>query len=104
MKLLRTWEAAHAAARSRPAQAIAVMAAREGLSPQAFGQALEGLAFLSLQAQEPLFADGAVLDRNLTRLRAVQAQMGLMAARGPLPEVDGSLLRSALQAGPVSAP
>ena len=55
--------------------------------------------FFSLANQEPLFAQGGVLERNLSTVRDVQAYLGLVPTASPLPPVDGTVLRQALQAG-----
>jgi NitT/TauT family transport system substrate-binding protein len=97
VNLLRAWQAAHHALRSDPQSAIAVMARRERVSVADFRASLEGLVFLSLAQQQPLFRPGGLLERNLRDLRRVQAQLGLMPPKGPLPSVDGSLISAALQ-------
>ena len=96
VKLLRSWQAAHDEWRRNPQSSIAVMAKREGVSEAEFRASLDGLVFLSLARQQPLFRPDGVLERNLRDLRAVQAQLGLMPSSGPLPPVDGSLIRAAL--------
>lgn len=98
--LLRTWQAAHDLADAEPGPSLAFMAAREGVSAEAFRASLEGLVFESLPRQLPLFAAGGVLERNLRELRAVQASLALLPADAPLPPVDGSLLREALKRKP----
>ncbi|MFM8935565.1 MAG: ABC transporter substrate-binding protein [Vulcanococcus sp.] len=95
--LLRTWQAAQNAFRQDPRGSIHVMAKREGVSEADFRASLEGLVFLPLERQLPLFRPDGVLERNLRDLRRVQAQLGLMPATGPLPRVDGSLIAAALQ-------
>ena len=97
VRLLRAWQAAHDALRSHPEPALAVMARRQNVSVQAFRASLDGLVFLSLQEQQPLFKPGGLLERNLRSLREVQAQLGLLPADAPLPPVDGSLIQAAVQ-------
>ena len=55
--------------------------------------------FFSLANQEPLFVQGGVLERNLSTVRDVQAYLGLVPTASPLPPVDGTAIRQALQAG-----
>jgi NitT/TauT family transport system substrate-binding protein len=98
--LLRTWQAAQDLAVAEPGPATAVMAAREGVSAAEFRASLEGLVFVPLARQVPLFAPGGVLERNLKALRSVQASLALLPGDAPLPPVDGSLLREALQRKP----
>ena len=98
VRLLRTWQAAQNELRRDPQASIAVMARREGVSQAEFRASLDGLVFLPLERQQPLFRSGGVLERNLRDLRQVQSQLGLMPATGPLPPVDGSVITAALQA------
>ncbi|MFZ9951575.1 MAG: ABC transporter substrate-binding protein [Vulcanococcus sp.] len=95
VSLLRTWQAAQDELRRNPQGSIALMARRGGVSEADFRASLKGLVFLNLDRQQPLFARGGVLERNLQALRQVQAQLGLMPASGPLPPVDGSLIAEA---------
>lgn len=98
--LLRLWQAAHDRTLIDPARAHAIMAAREGVSPTAFAASLQGLVFLPLEVQRPLFEQGGVLERNLQDVRTVQASLDLLPRDAPLPPVDGSVLREALQQDP----
>ena len=95
--LLRSWQDAHTELEEHPEKAIALMASREGVSAGAFSASLQGLVFQSLNQQQALFQPGGTLERNLVDLREVQAMLGLMPADGPLPRVDGSLIKAALQ-------
>ncbi|WP_259721087.1 ABC transporter substrate-binding protein [Synechococcus sp. CS-1328] len=96
-RLVRVWQDAHDEADERPQPAIAIMARHEGVTEQAFRNSLEGLVFLSLYQQERLFAPNGVLERNLITLREVQAYLDLLPADAPLPPVDSSVIRAALQ-------
>ena len=100
VKLLRTWQAALETLRRSPEASMAVMARREGVSEADFRASLQGLVFLPLARQLPLFRPGGVLERNLRDLRQVQAQLGLMPATAPLPPVDGSVMAEALRSAP----
>jgi NitT/TauT family transport system substrate-binding protein len=97
VRLLRAWQAAHDALQRNPETALAVMARRQEISVDAFRASLDGLVFLSLQQQQPLFEPKGLLERNLRDLREVQSQLGLLPADAPLPPVDGSLIRAAVQ-------
>ena len=99
-RLLRVWQAAHQDADANPDSAIATMARREGVTDQAFRESLQGLVFLSLADQEPLFAAGGILHSNLRTVRDVQAQLGLLPTTAPLPPVDGTVIRQALDRQP----
>lgn len=98
-RLLRVWQAAHKEAAANPDAAIATMARLEGVTERGFRDSLKGLVFFSLANQEPLFAQGGVLERNLSTVRDVQAYLGLVPTASPLPPVDGTAIRQALQAG-----
>ena len=91
VRLLRTWQAAQNELRRDPQASIAVMARREGVSQAEFRASLDGLVFLPLERQQPLFRSGGVLERNLRDLRQVQAQLGLMPATF-LPSISTSPL------------
>lgn len=95
-RLLRVWQKAHDLAGRHPGSAIALMARREGVSPEEFRRALEGLRFESLARQRSLFGRGGHLERNLQSLQQVQVKLGLMDV-GPLPRVDGLPLDLALK-------
>jgi NitT/TauT family transport system substrate-binding protein len=97
VRLLRAWQAAHDELRRQPETALAVMARRQEISVEAFRASLDGLVFLSLKQQQPLFEPKGLLERNLASLRQVQAQLALLPADAPLPPVDGSLILAALQ-------
>jgi len=97
VRLLRAWQAAHALARSRPDQARAPMARREGLSVQEFAEAERGLVYFSLREQERLLAGAGPLARNLAAVQRVQRHLGLHAGEAPLPQVTPTLVQAALR-------
>ncbi len=97
VRLLRAWQAAHDLARSQPAEARAVMARREGLSPEEFAAAERGLVYFSLREQLPMLAPGGTLARNLEAVQNVQQQLRLVNPGSPLPRVSDGLLREALR-------
>lgn len=97
VKLLRSWQAAQDELRRDPQGSIALMAQREGVPEADFRASLDGLVFFTLDRQLPMFRPGGVLETNLRDLRQVQAQLGLMPSRGPLPPVDGALIAAALK-------
>lgn len=94
--LLRVWQQAHELARRDPS-AVAVMAAREGVSPAVFRDSERGLVYLSLQQQKPLLAPGGALQRNLAAVQAVQKQLGMVSGAAVLPAVSDTALRQALR-------
>jgi NitT/TauT family transport system substrate-binding protein len=96
-KLLRAWQAAHALRDRQSEVAIAVMAQRERLSPQAFREAEKGLVYFNLPQQQAMLATGGVLERNLRAVQRVQIQLGLVQPSSPLPRVDAGPVRAALR-------
>ena len=102
VRLLRSWQAAHALARAQPQQAQALMARREGISPAEFAQAERGLVYFSLRQQLAMLAPNGTLERNLRAVHRVQQQLHLIPASAggtavPLPRVSDAPLQEALQ-------
>lgn len=95
--LVRAWALAHAHAASHPDESDAVMAQREQLPLVEFRSTLAGLRFYTLEKQVPLLADGGPIARNLAAVQRVQRQLGLLPARGVLPEVTDEPVRQALK-------
>lgn len=96
-KLLQAWQAAHDLRRRDPGQAIAVMARREQLTPQAFLAAEKGLIYTDLPQQRPLLQAAGPLARNLRNVQRVQIQLGLLNPASPLPRVSDRPLLAALR-------
>lgn len=96
-RLLKVWQRAHSDALRHSDAAIALMARREGVTPQEFRHALEGIGFHTLAEQQPLFVPGGGLERNLKALQRVQVSLGLLMAGGPRPRVDGAPLDRAIK-------
>jgi len=96
-KLLRVWQAAHTLRQRQPEAAIPLMARREGLTPEAFQQAEQGLVYFNLLQQRAMLAPGGVLSRNLRAVQQVQVQLGLVKPGSPLPSVSDAPLKAALQ-------
>ncbi|MFM7087388.1 MAG: ABC transporter substrate-binding protein [Cyanobium sp.] len=99
-RLLRAWQAAHDLRRRDPDTAIAPMARREMVSPQAFREAERGLVYFDLAQQRPLLAAGGPLERNLRAVQRVQRQLGLIRSGSPLPQVNAAPLEAAITAPP----
>ena len=96
-RLLRTWQAAHDLAKAEPAMAEALMARREGLTPEEFRSAEEGLVYPPLREQEAMLAPGGVLERNLLAVQQVQKALKLVASDSALPKVSQAPLQAALR-------
>ena len=95
--LVGAWQAAHrAAAQDRP-RAVALMAARERLSPQEFEQAERGLRYFSLSQQRALLRPGGPIAANLRAVQQVQQQLGLSQRGAPLPPTTEAYVSAALQ-------
>lgn len=94
--LLRIWQQAHDLARRDPS-AIAVMAAREGVSPAVFRDSEKGIVYLSLNQQQSPLSPGGALQSNLAAVQAVQKQLGMISGQAVLPTVSDQALRQALQ-------
>ncbi len=93
--LIRAWQAAHDAARRNPAQAIALAAQREQLTPEEYRQAEQGLVYFNLDQQRPMLQPGGVLARNLEAVKAVQERLKLTAPGAPVPKVDARYVEAA---------
>lgn len=96
-RLLRAWQAAHDLAKAEPAMARALMARREGLTPDEFRTAEEGLVYWPLREQEAMLAPGGVLERNLLAVQQVQKALQLVASGSALPRVSQAPLQAALR-------
>lgn len=88
VRLVRSWQAAHALRRSRPEQAVPLMARREGLTPAEFTATEQGLRYPGLADQRALLAPDGPLQRNLAAVQRVQEQLGLLTPGAPLPSVS----------------
>ncbi len=96
-RLLRAWQAAHDLAKAEPAMARALMARREGLTPDEFRTAEEGLVYWTLRQQDSMLAPGGTLERNLLAVQEVQKALKLVAPGSPLPRVSQVPLQAALR-------
>ncbi|MEB3263730.1 MAG: ABC transporter substrate-binding protein [Synechococcus sp.] len=95
-RLLRVWQDAHASARRDPG-ALDIMAAREGITADAFRRTEGGLVYTDLPAQKALLAPGGILARNLAAVLAVQKDLGVIEGPAPLPRVETEPIRRALE-------
>ena len=95
--LVRAWEAAHQAARQDRVRAVALMAARERLSPQEFEQAERGLRYFSLREQAAMLRSGGPIASNLRAVQEVQHQLGLSQRNAPIPPTTEVYVVNALQ-------
>jgi NitT/TauT family transport system substrate-binding protein len=96
-QLLRVWDRAHQRARSHPQTSVAVMARREGQTPEAFRQSEAGLRYSSLQEQQALLQPGGAVERNLRQVQTVLRNLGVSPAGSPRPAVSDAPLQSVLQ-------
>ena len=97
VRLVRSWQAAHALRRSRPDEAVPLMARREGLSPQEFNTVEQGLRYPPLAEQRSMLAPAGQLQRNLQAVHRVQGQLGLLTPGAPLPSVSDAVVTAALR-------
>lgn len=97
VRLVAAWQDAHELRRAAPAEATALMAQREGLSPEELRQAERGLVYTSLRQQLPMLASGGPLERNLRAVRRVQEKLSLLRPGSPLPRVSNVIIGEALR-------
>ena len=97
VRLLRAWEAAHRLRQTSPAEAVPLMARREGLTAEEFSRAEQGLVYLPLEEQHAMLLPGGLLQRNLKAVQRVQAQLGLLTPGSPLPSVSDAAVTAALR-------
>jgi len=64
-RIVRAWDQSLAYAAAHPAEARELMASRERLSVEEFGEALAGITLLGSDAQRPLFEPGGPLARAI---------------------------------------
>ena len=81
--LIRTFQRAQRWAKEQPQKAYEIMARREGLTPEAFHQALtEGIALPSPQEQEALLRKGGSIADALVRANDILMHSGQMTTSG----------------------
>lgn len=100
VKLLRSWQRAHAWARRNPAEARTILARHLKLSESAVARVEEGLAYFPLAQQLEMLRPGGPISENLRAVQGVQQQLGIVRADAPLPQVSDALVREALWRGP----
>lgn len=81
--IIRAWDRAVAFSLESPAEAHAIMAARERISPEEFGDALSGIRVLSSHEQRDLLAPGGAAERSL--VNAVETLKSIGQVEGDLP-------------------
>lgn len=97
VRLVRSWQAAHALRRSRPDATVPLMARREGLTPQEFQATEQGLRYPELAEQRAMLASNGQLRRNLQAVQRVQGHLGLLTSGAPLPSVSNAAITAALR-------
>ena len=97
VQLLRSWQAAHSLRQSSPAEAVPLMARREGLTAEEFSRAEQGLVYPSLTEQRAMLLPGGLLQRNLQAVHRVQEHLGLLTPGSPLPSVSDAAVTAALR-------
>jgi NitT/TauT family transport system substrate-binding protein len=100
VKLLRSWQRAHAWARRNPAEARSVLARQLKLSDSAMARLEAGLAYFPLAQQREMLRPGGPISENLRTVRDRQQRLGIVRADAPLPQVSDALVREALRRGP----
>ena len=95
--LLRAWQAAHTLRREQPRASLVLMARREGLSPEAFAEAEQGLRYFSLRDQLAILRPGGPMEATLRKVRRVQESLNLVKPGSPLPRVSDAAVAEALR-------
>ncbi len=95
--LLRAWQAAHGLRREQPKASLELMARREGLSPEAFAQAEQGLRYFNLRDQLAILRPGGRLEVTLRKVSQVQESLTLVKPGSPLPKVSDAVVAAALR-------
>ena len=95
--LLRAWQAAHTLRREQPKAALELMARREGISPEAFAQAEQGLRYFNLRDQLAILQPGGPMEVTLQKVRKVQEALNLVKPGSPLPKVSDTAVAAALR-------
>jgi NitT/TauT family transport system substrate-binding protein len=90
--LVRTWWAAQAYARSQPAEATAVMARRQQITPAQFQESERGLRYPEASQQRRLLAEDGPVARSIARMAAQMQQAGRIQAGAPLPRTTTAFL------------
>ncbi|SBO43217.1 putative Lipoprotein [Cyanobium sp. NIES-981] len=97
VRLLRVWQAAHAAAAAEPRQARTWMGKAIGLNATGFQRAEAGLLYHPLVQQPPMLKPEGLLAWNLQLVASRYHSRGWVEEGVPRPAVDASLVQEALQ-------
>ena len=92
-RLVNTWWAARRLAAAEPEQAVAVMAQRQGVTPQQFVASQRLIAYPDRTEQPALLATSGPVQRTLERLSRQMRQAGLLPAGVPMPSLVPELGR-----------
>lgn len=104
VKLLRSWQRAHAWARRNPTEARNALARHLKMSASAVERVEEGLAYFPLTQQQEMLRPGGPITENLRAVLDLQQKLGIVRPDAPLPAVSDALVRQALQPpGPIAA-
>lgn len=90
--LVRTWWAARAYAQTNRAEAVALMARRQQVSPEAFEQSEQGLRFPAAAEQADLLAAEGPLAEAIARTARLMRDTGRIQPDGPLPQPTTAFL------------
>ena len=90
--LVQTWWAARRFAFDNPAQAIALMAQRQQITPEEFRASEHGLNYPGPAAQNRLMTPGGPLSRSITQMSALMQASGGLHAGAPLPQLSSEFL------------
>jgi NitT/TauT family transport system substrate-binding protein len=97
VKLLRSWQDAHLAAKTNPGKAIPIMARRQGLSPAEFRNAEKGLRYYALDRQHRLLQPAGLIAQNLRRVQQVQQHLRLSQLGAMVPSINPVYVQQAMQ-------
>jgi NitT/TauT family transport system substrate-binding protein len=92
-RLVNTWWAARRLAAAEPEQAVAVMAQRQGVTPQQFVASQRLIAYPDMTEQPALLATSGPVQRTLDRLSRQMRQAGRLPAGVPMPSLVPELGR-----------
>jgi NitT/TauT family transport system substrate-binding protein len=100
VKLLRSWQRAHAWARSNPVEARSAVARQLKLSDSAVARLEQGLAYFPLAQQQQMLMPGGSIHAKLRAVQDFQQKLGIVRLDAELPAVSDALVRQALGSGP----
>lgn len=82
----RAWDKTLAYAQAHPEESNKIMAEVEGISPEEFQEALNGIKTLNLAEQRPLMARGGVCSKTLVHVAEILHKSGYLKDPSPHPD------------------